>query len=85
MAHIVEASLIGRVWHEFDGQNEVLIKNLGPTFKVTDDFGGTFGEVAGLVNVLSKTSGWSGFAKGGVKFNGDFYTVTDHSGLRYTW
>ncbi len=81
----LEASLTGRVWNEFDGDNRAAIVNAGPTFFATDKFDGAYGEVVGLLNVFNAGSGWSGFANLGVKFNGDFTTTTAKAGLRYVW
>jgi outer membrane autotransporter protein len=81
----LEASLTGRVWNEFDGDNRAAIVNAGPTFFAIDKFDGAYGEVVGLLNVFNAGSGWSGFANVGVKFNGDFTTTTAKAGLRYVW
>jgi hypothetical protein len=82
---LVEASLTGRVWNEFNGDNRATIVNVGPTIYAYDKFDGAFGEVVGLVNVFNAESGWSGFANVGVKFNGDFTSTTAKAGVRYVW
>ncbi len=80
----LEASLTGRVWNEFDGDNRAAIVTRADVLR-HDKFDGAYGEVVGLLNVFNAGSGWSGFANLGVKFNGDFTTTTAKAGLRYVW
>lgn len=82
---LLEASITGRVWNEFDGDNKATIVNSGPTFYAYDKFDGAFGEVVGLLNIFNAGSGWSGFANVGVKFNNDFTTTTAKAGIRYVF
>jgi hypothetical protein len=52
----VEASLLGRVWHEFSGDSTAHFLNVGETLAITDSFEGTFGEVKGGLDFLAKAS-----------------------------
>nr|WP_255607960.1 autotransporter outer membrane beta-barrel domain-containing protein [Ancylobacter sp. Lp-2] len=84
-AYWMEASAVGRLWYEFDGDNRVTLLNTGLPFSVSDDFDGAFGEIGGNLNWFAKTSGWNGFVNANVKFNGDFTSGTALTGLRYKW
>ncbi len=81
----VEASITGRVWHEFDDPNPLQVVTSGPLLQIQDQFTGTYGDVNGTLNFIGLTSGWSTFANGGVKFNSDFTTVSAKGGFRYQW
>lgn len=82
----VEASIIGRVWREFQDPGNVVVASAGSVLPFGDNFEGTFGEVSGLLNMYNLwNTGWTGFVKGGVKFNEDITTSNAMGGLRYTW
>ena len=85
--HVLEASLTGRVWDQFNGNNNSLdIVNAGPTVTLNDKFEGVFGEVkGGLTLTPAGGAGWSVFANAGVKFNDQFTTVTAKGGVAYAW
>src|SRR5690606_14961601 len=81
----LEASITGRIWDEFKGQNNATIYNAGSPLTVGDSFDGAFGEVGGALNVYSAADHWSGFVSGSYKFNSDVQTGTVRAGLRYNW
>ncbi|MBS7539325.1 autotransporter outer membrane beta-barrel domain-containing protein [Ancylobacter lacus] len=81
----LEASLTGRLWYEFEGDNSVTISNPGSPFTSTDDFDGAFGEVGARINWFGKGTGWNGFVNGSVTFNGDYTSGTALTGVRYQW
>ncbi len=81
----IEASAVGRLWYEFDGDNSATILNAGAPFTATDNFGGAFGELGGSVNLFGKDSGWSGFVNADVKFSNEFTAGTALTGVRYNW
>jgi outer membrane autotransporter protein len=84
----LDASLTGRIWHEFDSNNSATITSGGPSgqrLQVRDGTVGTYGELGGQVNVLSETSSFNGFVGGSVRFHGDYTSSTVRAGVRYTW
>lgn len=81
----MEASLTGRLWSEFRGDNAVAILNPGTPFVVTDTFDGLFGEVGLGVSLAGKAGGWSGFAQSALQFGDGFTAGSARSGLRYQW
>jgi hypothetical protein len=85
--HIVDVSVLGRVWNEFEGDNHATILSAGPALEVTDGAmkNKPFGEVMGMIDLINRSVGWSGFVNGGAKFNNDFTTYSAKGGLRYQW
>jgi len=81
----LEASVTGRIWDEFKGQNSAVIYNAGDPLTVRDSFNSAFGEVGATLNVYSADDHWSGFVNGAYKFNGDAQTGSVKAGLRYSW
>src|SRR5690606_5651358 len=81
----LEASITGRIWDEFKGQNEAGIYNAGSPLTVRDSFDSAFGEVGATVNMYSAADNWSGFVGGSYKFNSDVQSGTVRAGLRYSW
>ena len=60
-------SLTGRVWHETDAANRTLIDIGGSSVATLDDFGGTFSELSGAVNLDSRrVSAFSAFLSAGL-------------------
>ena len=84
---LIDASLTGRVWNEWEGQNAATVLTSGPALEVFDNglHNKPFGEIIGMVEVANWGVGWSGFVNTGVKFNNDFTTTTAKGGLRYQW
>jgi hypothetical protein len=81
----IEGSILGRVWNEFLGENDVDLVTTGLNIRHSDDFTGVFGEIKGNLDFLSKDTGWSGFANLAFKFNEDFTAVSARAGARYQW
>ncbi|MFG1351617.1 hypothetical protein [Xanthobacter autotrophicus] len=81
----VEASLTGRLWYEFLGDNAVTIYNPGTPFNTVDNFDGLFGEVGVGMNVFAKDSGWNGFTNADVKFGDSYVAGSAKGGVRYQW
>jgi hypothetical protein len=77
--------LTGRAWNEFEGENGLVIHNAGPDLPLGDDFGGSFGEVSGSVNLFSSSSAFSAFANAGVKFKDDYQSTDASLGFRWRW
>ncbi|MDI4664279.1 hypothetical protein K9U40_08025 [Xanthobacter autotrophicus] len=81
----VEASLTGRLWYEFLGDNAVTVFNPGVPFTTVDNFDGLFGEVGVGLNVFSKDSGWNGFTNADIKFGDSYVAGSAKGGVRYQW
>ncbi|MDI4654924.1 hypothetical protein [Xanthobacter autotrophicus] len=81
----VEASLTGRLWYEFLGDNAVTIYNPGLPFNTVDNFDGLFGEVGVGLNFFAKDSGWNGFTNADVKFGDSYVAGSAKGGVRYQW
>ncbi|MEP9354699.1 autotransporter outer membrane beta-barrel domain-containing protein [Xanthobacter sp. KR7-65] len=81
----VEASLTGRLWYEFLGDNAVTIFNPGVPFSTGDNFDGLFGELGVGMNVFAKDSGWNGFVNADVKFGESYTAGSAKGGVRYQW
>jgi outer membrane autotransporter protein len=79
----VEASITGRVWHEFEDPAPLAV--LSGALALQDQFNGTYGDVNGTLNFIGINSGWSSFVSGGVKWNSDLITVSAKGGVRYQW
>lgn len=79
-------SLTGRVWHETDAANRTLIDIGGSSVATLDDFGGTFSELSGAVNLDSRrVSAFSAFLSAGLKWNDDYRAIETAAGIRYRW
>lgn len=78
-------SLTARVWQEWEGENQMALASGGPGLVLTDDFSGTFGDVAAGVNLFSNDSGFSSFANVGVKFKDDYQEGRAQIGFRWNW
>jgi outer membrane autotransporter protein len=76
---IVTASLTGRVWNEFEGDNEVHF-NSGLA-SASNDFGGVYGDVGGGFEVTGM-NGVSAFLSTGVKFKSDYTDASIKLGAR---
>ncbi len=83
----IEASLLARVWNEFEGNNSATLFTSGPPLLLTDGSlrNRPFGEVSGMIDLLNTGSGWSAFISGGTWFNNEFTTVWGKIGARYQW
>ena len=78
---MVRVSATGRVWEAFDNNIEVDVAGLG----VSDDrLEGTYGEVAGQVDVDVSTSMML-FLKGGVLFSNDITKPAVSGGFNWSW
>jgi len=78
-------TITARVWNEFEGENGLVIHSAGPDLPLGDDFGGSFGEVSGSVNVFSNESAFSAFVNAGVKFKDDYQSTDASLGFRWRW
>ncbi|MFG1382370.1 hypothetical protein V5F55_12295 [Xanthobacter sp. V3C-4] len=81
----IEASLTGRLWYEFLGDNAVTIYNPGVPFTTVDSFNGLFGEVGLGLNYFAKDSGWNGFTNADIKFGESYVAGSAKGGVRYQW
>lgn len=81
---IFEPFLVGSVWHEFEGDNEVTLTN-GGTIAVSDEIDNTYGEVGGGLNVINADGGLSLFAKVDALFGGDIESISGKVGGRIAW
>ena len=79
---LVSASVTGRIWNEFEGQNDVTFHSEGPDLTLDDDFGGTYSEIGGSINLIGTESGWSGFINGGTKFKSGYTDTSIKVGVR---
>jgi hypothetical protein len=78
-------SVTGRIWNEFEGENDVTIFSGGPDLTLTDDFSGSFGEISGSVNLFSNKAAFSAFVNAGVKFKDDYQSTDATLGFRWRW
>jgi outer membrane autotransporter protein len=81
----IRYSLTGRIWDEFDGDNQLNIISAGPNLPLSDDFSGTFGEVTGGLSLTGAGGHLSAFINGGVKFKDDYKSPSVTAGFRYQW
>ena len=79
---LVSASVTGRIWNELEGQNDVTFHSEGPDLTLDDDFGGTYSEIGGSINLIGTESGWSGFINGGTKFKSGYTDTSIKVGVR---
>lgn len=80
---VIEGFVEANVWDEFDGDYSVNLGGGGFDTDISKDLGGVYGEIAGGVNVISMSNGWSGFAKAAVQFGDDsFLGVMGNLGVR---
>ncbi|MDQ0390701.1 autotransporter domain-containing protein [Labrys monachus] len=84
-AYGVEASLTGRLWYEFEGDNAVTLLNPGDPFVATDKLKGLFGEAGVGLKVFGKDNGWSGFTDASALFGEKYVAASVKAGLRYQW
>jgi hypothetical protein len=82
-AYGIKATLIARLWDQFQGNNHVTIANAGLPLELSDKFTGAFGETALNLEYVSREAGVSAFLAGGIKFNEDFTAATAKAGIRY--
>jgi len=82
--YIVDISVDGRIWNEFEGDNKVWFHSAGPDLMLLDDVGAmdAYGEVSGMINYVDLSSGWSFFVKGGVKFDSNYQSNIIRAGAR---
>ncbi|WP_168044790.1 hypothetical protein [Brevundimonas alba] len=79
-------SLTARVWEEVEAANRTTIDIGGAEIETLDDFGGTFSELAGTVDLDSRrNAGLAGFLSWGLKWNDDYRATETSAGLRYRW
>lgn len=79
-------SLTGRVWYEVDAANRTIIDIGGSSVSTLDDFGGTFSELSGAINLdNARISAFSAFLSAGVKWNDDYRAIETAAGIRYRW
>lgn len=81
---IFEPFLVGSVWHEFEGDNEVNLTS-GGSVTVSDQAEQTYGEVGGGINVLDADGGMSLFAKVDALVGGDIESISGKVGGRFNW
>lgn len=86
--HLLEASVTGRVWDQFNSNGgrtvDIVSGGIGQTL---GDFtyGSVYGEVKGNLQLLSAGPGWGAYLSGGAKFNDYFTTWTARGGISYRW
>ena len=81
---IFEPFLVGSLWHEFEGDNEVDLTS-GASVSVSDDPQATFGEVGGGLNIMNPEGGMSFFAKVDAMVGGDIESISGKLGGRFDW
>ncbi|WP_119274140.1 autotransporter domain-containing protein [Taklimakanibacter deserti] len=81
---IFEPFLVGSVWHEFEGDNEVDLTS-GGSVTVTDELDSTWGEVGGGLNVFNADQSLSFFAKVDAQVGGDIESWSGKVGGRIAW
>ncbi len=79
-------SLTGRVWEEMDAANRTVVDLGGSSVATLDDFGGTFSELSGAINLESQRQpAFSAFLSVGVKWNDDYNATESAAGIRFRW
>jgi autotransporter family porin len=82
---VYSADVIGSVWEDFSGDNDVTIVDAGvPDFGASVDPGQTIGDVS-LGFSVADPEGWSGFVRGNYLFASDYEAITGNAGVRYAW
>jgi len=81
---IFEPFLVGSVWHEFEGDNEVDLTS-GASVTVSDELNSTWGEVGGGLNVFNADQSMSFFAKVDAQVGGDIESWSGKVGGRIAW
>jgi Autochaperone Domain Type 1 len=87
-AHILQASVTGRVWDQFNGNAgrtvDIVSGGVGQTL---GDYtmGSVYGEVKGNLVLTPIGAGWTAYLSGGSKFNNQFTTWTARGGVGYRW
>ena len=83
--YVLDASVTGQYWDQFSHKNGVVFASTGPSLTLYPNDLKGYGEVDGTLNLDNIGVGWSGFVKGGAKFNSDFKDYTARGGFRYQW
>jgi hypothetical protein len=83
--HIVDVSITGRIWQEFNSTTGAVFSTAGPALTLNDPHSKNFFEAIGVLDIANKGAGWSGFLNGGAQFNKDFTTITAKAGARNQW
>ena len=78
-------SVLGRVWNEMEGDNNVILRSSGPSAFVNDDFSGTFSELGLGASLHGMDGAVSGFLNLGGMFADDYQTTRASAGVRVAW
>ena len=78
-------TLTGRLWNEFEGENNTVIDSGGASVEHFDDMSGTLGDLGVAVNFFSNGGGLSAFVDYGMKFKEDYQSTDVSAGLRFGW
>ena len=81
---IIEPFVVGSVWHEFEGENEITLTS-GELVELSDELEETYGEVGGGINLISAGGGASFFAKADALVGGDIEGISGTIGGRLAW
>ena len=92
-SNFLQTAVTARLWDRVTSNNTVTFNSFQPgnpaapipgtAFNLSDDFTGAYGQVALQFDWIDRTSGWSTFAKGDIRFNDQFTIVTGRAGVRY--
>ncbi len=83
--NILNVSLTGRMWDEFDSNSRVSLVSGGNAIQLNSSMNGTYGEFVVSAKVLGTDNGWSGFIDGGVRFRNGYTSTTLSGGIQYHW
>lgn len=75
--------LTGRVWEEFEGENELIVETGAASLPLFEELSGTISEV--LLDVSVEVGSVSAFVNGGIKFAEDYKSSGGSVGVRYQW
>jgi outer membrane autotransporter protein len=80
----IEPSLTGYVYSILEATGTALFIG-GTGITTPSDEGQVRGELQAAVNFFNLTTGWSGFARGDIRFGSDLIAASGKLGLRYQW
>ena len=81
----MEPFVIGSLWSNLSGDNQVRLISNGTSFRLEDDPEETWGEVSAGVNFFNPSARSALFAKLDVTFGDDIDGVGGKVGMRYNW
>jgi outer membrane autotransporter protein len=82
---MLDLSLTGRAWQEFEGETVSQVQGRGSSLDLTDAFSGTFGEIAASADISGFDGALSGFVGVVGRFGDDYSSASAQFGVRFNW